>query len=51
MVEITMEEPIQIEPVKRSILHGYEEEIFQEINVLFSRRDYSREDTGNITAF
>jgi len=33
MVEITMEEPIHIEPVKRSILHGYEEEIFQEINV------------------
>ena len=33
MVEITMEEPIQIEPVKRPILHGYEEEIFQEINV------------------
>lgn len=33
MVEITMEEPMQIEPVKRSILHGYEEEIFQEINV------------------
>jgi len=33
MVEITMEEPIQIEPVKRPILHGYEEEMFQEINV------------------
>lgn len=33
MVEITMEEPMQIEPVKRPILHGYEEEIFQEINV------------------
>jgi len=33
MVEITIEEPIQIEPVKRPILHGYEEEIFQEINV------------------
>jgi predicted nucleotidyltransferase component of viral defense system len=33
MVEITIEEPVQIEPVKRSILHGYEEEIFQEINV------------------
>jgi len=33
MVEITMEEPIQIESVKLPILHGYEEEIFQEINV------------------
>jgi len=33
MVEITMEEPIQIEPVKRPILHGYEEEISQEIIV------------------
>jgi len=33
MVEITIEEPIHIEPVKRPILHGYEEEIFQEINV------------------
>jgi len=33
MVEITMEEPIQIEPVKKHILHGYEEEILQEINV------------------
>ena len=33
MVEITTEEPTQIEPVKRPILHGYEEEIFQEINV------------------
>ena len=28
-----MEEPIQIEPVKKHILHGYEEEIFEEINV------------------
>ena len=33
MVEITMREPIQIEPQKRPILHGYEEVIFQEINV------------------
>jgi len=33
MVEVTMEEPIQIEPVKKHILHGYEEEIFEEINV------------------
>ena len=33
MVEITMNEPMQIEPEKRNILHGYEEEIFQEVQV------------------
>ncbi|GAG25093.1 unnamed protein product, partial [marine sediment metagenome] len=32
-VEITMDELIHTEPVKRHILHGYGEEIFQEINV------------------
>ncbi|MFV1976702.1 MAG: nucleotidyl transferase AbiEii/AbiGii toxin family protein [Candidatus Scalindua sp.] len=33
MIEITIDEPVKIEPIKRQIIHGYEEMISQEVYV------------------